>query len=91
MGQFTENKMLFVNEHLHNETTRPSYLRILGKFASREEELQKDLYNFDENDILKVLEKDKFTQTQLQTVFKKYIEWVESTFSARRSMGITIL
>ena len=77
---------------MRNEKSRPNYLRILRKFESQEELLIKDLYDFDESDLIEILCKSYFNKDQLQVVYKAYVKWgmghFERTLEHKRAIAL---
>lgn len=88
MGEFAENKQRFAATYT-NKGTGKNYASILSTFNDKEEEIGKDLYDFDEDTIIGVLKTRKFQKRQLKTAYKKYIEWgIEKYFKQPPEHGI---
>lgn len=85
MGIYEDSKKLCVDQLQISESTRPKYLYFLTRFNDYEENINKDLYDFDEEELLKVIkervEHSVSPLAQLETAYKDYIEWGKGYFN----------
>lgn len=75
-----EHKRLFLDSKENKEITKDVYSRIFKKSFSREELVEKDLYNFDENELKSFISEELDPKTKESartycTVLSAYIQW----------------
>jgi hypothetical protein len=83
------NKKEFIDFHLKRDSSKELYAKILGKFSDFENELGMDLYDFDEEDILEVLEQTDTRSPEwlngLASIYKYYIDWAANQLGRTQS------
>lgn len=91
MGQYRDNKVKFLDSKSKLAVgTKSDWASILSKFNDLEEELSKDLYDFDEEKILSVLDSSKNPLTKLVSIYNSYMNWGTKYFGRIPEYGYSI-